>query len=57
MLFFYAGNKGPCRFCYGNLGTYTNFSREGGKKVDSGEQFGISFKGTVQNIFGNKGYF
>ena len=23
--------------------------------MDSGEQFGISFKGTVKNIFGNKG--
>ena len=26
-------------------------------KVDSGEQFGISFRGTVKNIFGNKGDF
>ena len=31
-------------------GTRANFSRELGIEVDSGEQFGISFTGTVKKI-------
>ena len=32
-----------------------NFIRELGIKADFREQFGISFKGTLKIIFGNKG--
>ena len=53
---FINGNMGTWE--HGNMGTWANFSRELGTKVDSGEQFGISFKGTVNKyIFWNKGDF
>ena len=39
------------------MGTLTNFTRELGIRVDSAEQFDISRKGTVKNIFGDKGDF
>ena len=37
------------------MGTCANFVKELGIKVDSGEDFGISFKGTLKKMFGNKG--
>ena len=39
------------------MGTCANFLRELGNKVDSGEQFGIPFRGAVKKHVGNKGYF
>ena len=39
------------------MGTLDHEQTFQGKKVDSGEQFGIFLKGTVTKMFGNKGYF
>ena len=42
------GNKGTCRFCKWEHRSMSNFSRELEIKMNSGEQFGISFKGKVK---------
>ena len=49
------GERGNLPFSL--MGTWANFSRELGNKVNSGEQFGIFLREQSKTIFGNKGDF
>ena len=51
------GTRELAVFINRSMGTRASLSKEFGNKVDSEEQFGIYFRGTVQKNFGNEGDF